>query len=172
MVCTQTCLAFITCTLSPYQHIKAGLSCGYTITCFSLSDCRAHRFFSVFYNHSMLCQVTLSSDTQQGENAFLKDVSQRQNHLALVCLILTLADTRGISYLPVLDGPQYFWRLWCPDPGWGLRGGAQVGNIRFSKKLKVEAERGVSKTKGTLRVRTWLAVQLLLQKKGWELPFP
>lgn len=84
---------------------------------------------------------------------------------------LTLADTRGISYLPDLAETQYFWRLLCPDPGWGLRGGARCREGWLSKKLKVEAERGVSRTIGRPGSED-LAAQLLLRKKGWELPFP
>lgn len=54
----------------------------------------------------------------------LQDTSQRWYCPTWVWMILTLADTGGISYLPALDRAQDIWRLQCPDPGWGVRGGA------------------------------------------------
>lgn len=70
------------------------------------------------------CAKLLYSGSFVLPRAFLQDASQSWTRPALVYVILTLADTRGISYLPALAGAQYSWRLLCPDPGWGLREGA------------------------------------------------
>ena len=64
-----------------------------------------------------------------------------------VCVISALADKRGIFYLPALDRAQDAWRLWCPDPGWGLGEGPRGGKM-FSRKLKTEPENGGSSLLG------------------------
>ena len=142
--CSGGAIAFT--AWSSYQNIKPRLWCGCVVIHFASSRLPGTCLLLVFYDHSMAVP-RLPALLSSAYEHFCMMPPRGGTTQPWVCVISALADTRGISYLPALDRAQDAWRLWCPDPGWGLEEGPRGGKV-FSRKLKTEPEKGGSSLLG------------------------